>query len=485
MQLGYDHGEEIAEAAAAQLRSIPYTTNWSTATPTAIELATELARRAPGDISHAFFCGGGSEAVESAWKIVRQHFVQKGEPQRHKVIARRIAYHGVSLGALAISGVDGYKAPFGPPALEVRHVANTNRYRQPEGDDDAAFTARLLAEIEAVIEQEGPETIAMISVEPIQNAGGCFTPPEGYWQGLREICDRNGIMLHADEVISGFGRLGEIFGVTRYGGVPDVITLAKGLTSGHVPMGAVMLSERIVDVLREPGCTLMHGLTFGGHPVCAAVAMKSLEIYDREDVLEGVRSRVPFLGELMRGLLEIPAVGDVRGDGFFWAAEIVADEEGSPLDGRREAALRRRGHAAPPARPAAHRPRRRPRRRRRPDRAGPGGGGRRHRGDRGAPRARDRGRDRGDAAALRLGEGGDHLGPVGLERPLGRVVHEVDRELVHARVAQLLELRDVGGRLAQDAEAVDDLVGDELACPGSRRGRGASSRSPCGPRRSR
>ena len=168
-------------------------------------------------------------------------------------------------------------------------MANTNRYRQPEGDDDAAFSARLLAEIEAVIQEEGPETIAMISVEPIQNAGGCFTPPEGYWPGLREICDRHGIMLHADEVISGFGRLGEIFGVTRYGGAPDVITLAKGLTSGHVPMGAVMLSEGIVDVLREPGCTLMHGLTFGGHPVCAAVALKSLEIYEREGVLEGVR----------------------------------------------------------------------------------------------------------------------------------------------------------------------------------------------------
>ncbi|MGD9573062.1 MAG: aminotransferase class III-fold pyridoxal phosphate-dependent enzyme [Thermoleophilia bacterium] len=337
MQLGYGHGEEIAEAAAAQLRSMPYTTNWSTATPTAIELATELARRAPGDISHAFFCGGGSEAVESAWKIVRQHFVQKGEPERHKVIARRTAYHGVNLGALAISGVDTYKAPFGPSALEVRHVANTNRFRQPDGDDDAAFAARLLAEIEAVIQEEGPETVAMISVEPIQNAGGCFTPPEGYWPGLRAICDRYGIILHADEVISGFGRLGEIYGVTRYGGVPDVITLAKGLTSGHVPMGAVMLSERIVDVLREPGCTLMHGLTFGGHPVCAAVAMKSLEIYDREGVLEGVRSRVPFVGDLMRGLLDIPAVGDVRGDGFFWALEVVADEEGSPLTGETKA----------------------------------------------------------------------------------------------------------------------------------------------------
>jgi adenosylmethionine-8-amino-7-oxononanoate aminotransferase len=337
MQLGYDHGEEIAEAAAEQLRTIPYTTNWSTATPVAIELAAELAARAPGDVTHAFFTCGGSESVESAWKIARQHFVQKGEPERRKVIARTTAYHGVNLGALAISGLPSYQAPFGPPALEVRHVSNTNRYRQPDGDDDAAFCARLLAEIEAVIQEEGPETIAMLSAEPIQNAGGCYTPPPGYWPGLRELADRYGFLLHADEVISGFGRLGEYYGATRYDGVPDVITLAKGLTSGHVPMGAVMLSERIMEVLREPGCTLMHGLTFGGHPVCAAVALKAIEIYEREGVLERVRSRTPFLKELMETLLAIPAVGDVRGDGYFWAAEIVADEEGSPLVGAEKA----------------------------------------------------------------------------------------------------------------------------------------------------
>jgi adenosylmethionine-8-amino-7-oxononanoate aminotransferase len=337
MQLGYDHGDEIAEAAAAQLRAIPYSTNWSNATPVAIELAAALAERAPGDLNHAFFTCGGSEAVESAWKIARQHFVVKGEPERRKVIARETAYHGVNLGALAISGLPTFQAPFGPPALEVRHVSNTNRYRQPDGDDDAAFCARLLAEIEAVIEEEGPETIAMISVEPIQNAGGCYTPPAGYWPGLRELADRHGFLLHADEVISGFGRLGEYYGATRYDGLPDVVTLAKGLTSGHVPMGAVVLSSKIMEVLREPGVTLMHGLTFGGHPVCAAVALKAIEIYEREGVLERVRSRTPYLKQLMERLLEVPAVGDVRGDGYFWAAEIVADEEGSPLVGEEKA----------------------------------------------------------------------------------------------------------------------------------------------------
>jgi adenosylmethionine-8-amino-7-oxononanoate aminotransferase len=337
MQLGYDHGEEFAAVAAEQLMAIPYTTNWSNATPVAIELAAALAERAPGDLTHAFFTCGGSEAVESAWKIARQHFVVKGEPERRKVIARQTAYHGVNLGALAISGLPTFQAPFGPPALEVRHVANTNRYRQPDGGDDPAFCARLLAEIESVVREEGPETIAMLSVEPIQNAGGCYTPPAGYWPGLRELADRHGFLLHADEVISGFGRLGEWYGATRYGGVPDVVTLAKGLTSGHVPMGAVMLSSRIMEVLSEPGVTLMHGLTFGGHPVCAAVALKAIEIYEREGVLERVRDRTPYLKELMERLLEIPAVGDVRGDGYFWAAEIVADEEGSPLTGEAKA----------------------------------------------------------------------------------------------------------------------------------------------------
>jgi adenosylmethionine-8-amino-7-oxononanoate aminotransferase len=337
MQVGYDHGEEIAEAAAAQLRELPFSTNWGNATPVAIELAAALAERAPGDLTHAFFTCGGSEAVESAWKIARQHFVVKGEPERRKVIARQTAYHGVNLGALAISGLPTFQAPFGPPALEVRHVSNTNRYRQPDGDDDAAFCARLLAEIEAVVQEEGPETIAMISVEPIQNAGGCYTPPAGYWPGLRELADRHGFLLHADEVISGFGRLGEYFGATRYGGLPDVVTLAKGLTSGHLPMGAVVLSSKIMEVLREPGVTLMHGLTFGGHPVCAAVALKSIEIYEREGVLERVRERTPYLRQLMERLLEIPAVGDVRGDGYFWAAEIVADEGGSPLTGDEKA----------------------------------------------------------------------------------------------------------------------------------------------------
>ena len=240
----------------------------------------------------------------------------------------------------------------------MRHVSNTNRYRQPDGDDDAAFCARLLAEIEAVIQEEGPETIAMLSAEPIQNAGGCYTPAGGLLAGAA----RAGRPLPAScctptRSSPASGASASIYGVTRYDGVPDVITLAKGLTSGHVPMGAVMLSERIMDVLREPGCTLMHGLTFGGHPVCAAVALKSIEIYEREGVLEGVRAaRRRILGELMEGLLEIPAVGDVRGDGLLLGGGDRRRRGGLAADRRGEA--RYVGEVMPRhlARPAAHRP---------------------------------------------------------------------------------------------------------------------------------
>ena len=219
----------------------------------------------------------------------------------------------------------------------------------PTADDDAAFCARLLAEIEAVIQEEGPETIAMLSAEPIQNAGGCYTPPAGYWPGLRELADRYGFLLHADEVISGFGRLGEYYGVTRYDGAPDVITLAKGLTSGHVPMGAVMLSQRIVDVLREPGCTLMHGLTFGGHPVCAAVALKSIEIYEREGVLERVREPDAVPGRAHGGPARDPGRRRRARRRLLLGGGDRGRRGGLAADRRREAALRRRGDAAAPA----------------------------------------------------------------------------------------------------------------------------------------
>ncbi len=342
-QIGYSYGEELASVAARQLQQLAFSTVWTGAAhPAAIELAERLAEVMPGDLDHAFFTSGGSESVESAWKLVRQYHVARGEPQRTKAIARDRAYHGVTLGALSFTGVPSYKEQFGPPAIPVTHVANTNPFRGPaEGEDEAAFCRRLLDEVEAVVQAEGPDTIAMIIMEPVQNAGGCLTPPAGYWPGLREIADRHGILLVSDEVICGFGRLGEWLGVERFGVVPDLATTAKGLTSAYAPMGAVLVSDKVAEPLYDAGRTLMHGITFAGHPLCAAIALRNLEVFERDGILENVRAQEPHLKARLDELRSLPIVGDVRGAGFFWAVELVADDEDTRLDAdERERVLR-------------------------------------------------------------------------------------------------------------------------------------------------
>ena len=336
-QLGYSYGEELAAAAASQMARLPFATTWSMAHPAAVELSARLSQLAPPGLGHVFFTSGGAESVESAWKLARLYHNATGGAQRTKAIARRVAYHGASLGALALTGVDGYKAPFAPPAIHVRHVLPTNRFRLAEderfGDavhDDAAFSRLLLDEIEAIVLEEGPETIAMFIAEPVQNAGGCFVPPAGYWEGLRALADHYGFLLVADEVITAFGRLGEWFGSTRVGAAPDLITTAKGLTSAYAPMGAVFAHDRVVAPLYDdPKRSLVHGITFAGHPLCAAIALKNLEIFERDRVFENVRTLEGHLHERLRELMALPIVGDVRGCGFFWAVELVGE------DGRR------------------------------------------------------------------------------------------------------------------------------------------------------
>ena len=323
-QLGYSYGAEFAEVAAAQLERLAFNTNWATATPVAIELAARLSAIAPtGPDSKVFLTNGGSESVETAWKLVRQFHLANGEPQRTKAIARDVAYHGVTLGALSLTGVDRFKEPFGPPAIPTRHVANTNAYRS--GLDEDTLCEALIAELEAAITAEGPENVAAIFAEPVQNAGGCLLPPRGYWPRLTELARRHGILLVADEVITGMGRLGHWFGVSRYGGEPDIVTAAKGLTSAMAPMGAVLVSERVAAHLYEEKRTLLHGITFGGHPVAAAIALRNLELFESEGVLENVLALEPHLQARMEELLELPIVGDVRGAGFFWAAELVKE----------------------------------------------------------------------------------------------------------------------------------------------------------------
>jgi len=340
-QLGYSYGSEMAAAATQQLETLPFNTNWATAHPTAIELADKLSSLAPGGDFRVFFTGGGSESVESAWKLTREHFLAVGQPQRTKAIARKVAYHGVTLGALAFTGVAKFKDDFGTPPIDVRHVSNTNSFRDAHGEDPETYCRRLLSEVEAAIHDAGPDEVALIIAEPVQNAGGCLVAPPGYWVGLRELADRYGALLMADEVITGFGRLGEWFGISREGVVPDLISVAKGLTSAYAPMGALLAGSHVVAPLIEGGRVFRHGITFGGHPLSAAIALKSIEIFERDQVLENVRSLEGHLQSRLEELLALPIVGDVRGAGFFWAIELVKDEANTRFDqGERDRLLR-------------------------------------------------------------------------------------------------------------------------------------------------
>jgi adenosylmethionine-8-amino-7-oxononanoate aminotransferase len=326
VNIGYGFGEEMGEAAAAQMRELPFYTNWSYAHPRAIELAAEVASLAPGDLNRVFFVSGGSEAVESAWKLARQYHAVRGE-RRWKAISRRIAYHGTTMGALSINGIASLRTPFEPLVPDVLHVRNTNRYHRPPEETEAEFTAFLLEDLESTIEQTGAETVAMVIMEPVQNAGGSYTPPEGYFQGVREICDRYGILLCCDEVITGFGRIGAWFASDRYDIRPDIVTSAKGLSSAHAAIGAVIVRDAVMEPFLEGTQMYAHGITFGGHPVMAAIALKNIEIMKRERIVEHVAEQQDAFRSTLAQLLDLPIVGDLRGTGFFYALELVKDKE--------------------------------------------------------------------------------------------------------------------------------------------------------------
>jgi adenosylmethionine-8-amino-7-oxononanoate aminotransferase len=326
VQIGYGFGEEMGEAAAAQMRELPFYTNWSYAHPRAIELAGEVAELAPGDLNRLFFVSGGSEAVETAWKLTRQYHSVRGE-RRWKAITRKVAYHGTTMGALSITGIPELQEPFEPLVPEVLHVETTNHYHRPPEETEAEFTAFLLDDLEHTIDRAEPETVAMVILEPVQNAGGCFTPPKGYFAGVRELCDRHGILLVADEVITGFGRLGAWFGSERYDIRPDLMTIAKGLSSAHAPIGAVIATDRVMEPFLEGTRSYTHGITFGGHPVSAAVALKNLEIMRREGIVEHVRANEERFRDTLAQLLDLEIVGDFRGAGYFYALELVKDKD--------------------------------------------------------------------------------------------------------------------------------------------------------------
>jgi adenosylmethionine-8-amino-7-oxononanoate aminotransferase len=322
------HGRsELATAAAAQAEQLAYFPLWSYAHPSAIELAERLATLAPGPLNRVFFTTAGSEAVESAWKLARQYFRATGQPGRYKVLSRAIAYHGTTMGALSITGLPDIKEPFEPLVPGSVRVANTNFYRAEEhGDDPVAFGRWAADDIERHIVMEGPDSVAAVFLEPVQNSGGCFPPPPGYFQRVREICDRYGVLLVSDEVICAFGRLGAWFGADRYGYQPDMITCAKGLTSGYSPLGALLVDDRLMEPFLDGSNTFLHGLTFGGHPVSAAVALANLDLFEKEDLIGGVATRSSAFRAVLDGLRDLPIVGDVRGDGYFYGIELVKEK---------------------------------------------------------------------------------------------------------------------------------------------------------------
>jgi adenosylmethionine-8-amino-7-oxononanoate aminotransferase len=319
------HGRaDVAQAGADQAKELEFFTNWSYAHPRAIELATRIARLAPGDLNRVFFTSGGSEAVESAIKLARQYHKLTGKPNKTKIVAREVAYHGTSLGALAATGITPLREPFEPLTPGGVHVPNTNLYRLPPGVLSEADLAEAVAK---KIEFEGPDTVAAVIMEPVQNAGGCFAPPEGYWQRVREICDEYDVLLVSDEVICAWGRLGHWFGAERYDYVPDLITTAKGITSAYAPMGAVIASDRVAEPFLQGTNSFIHGFTFAGHPICCAVALANIDVLENEGVLENVRAHEGEFRAMLESLRDIPIVGDVRGAGYFHAIELVKDQK--------------------------------------------------------------------------------------------------------------------------------------------------------------
>ncbi len=326
VQVGHGR-EELAQAAAAQARKLAFFPIWSYAHPSAIALADRLAAAAPGDLNKVFFSSGGGESVETAWKVAKQYFKLTGRPGKHKVISRAIAYHGTTAGALSITGIPPFKHAFEPLVPGTFRVPNTNFYRAPVfGDDEKQFGLWAADRIEEAILHEGPDTVAAVFLEPVQNAGGCFPPPPGYFDRVRQICDQYDVLLVSDEVICAYGRLGTMFGSQKFGYQPDIITTAKGLTSGYSPLGCAIISDRIFEPFGKGDAMFAHGYTFGGHPVSCAVALANLDIMEREDLFGNVLRNENAFRSTLEKLKDLPIVGDVRGDGYFYGIELVKDK---------------------------------------------------------------------------------------------------------------------------------------------------------------
>ena len=348
VQVGHGRAE-LAEVMAEQARKLAFFPVWSYAHPKAIELADRLAADAPGDLNKVFFSTGGGESVETAWKVAKQYFKLIGKPYKTKVISRAIAYHGTTQGALSITGVPGFKHPFEPlvpgtlPGAEHQLLPGA---RAEYAEDEKQFGLWAANRVEEAILDEGPDSVAAVFVEPVQNAGGCFPPPPGYFERLREICDTYDVLLVSDEVICAYGRLGTMFGADKYHYVPDIITSAKGLTSGYSPLGAAIISDRIFEPFSHGATTFPHGYTFGGHPVSCAVGVANLDIFEREDLLGNVQRNENAFRQTLERLYDLPIVGDIRGDGYFYGIELVKDKTTKETFDREESERVLRGYVS-------------------------------------------------------------------------------------------------------------------------------------------
>ena len=346
VQVGHGRAE-LGAAAQAQSDRLGYFPTWNFAHEPAIELAARLAAHAPGDLNRVFFTPSGGDAVETAWKLARQYWKLRGQPSRTKVISRFLAYHGTSMGALSITGVPAIKTPFEPLVPGAIKVQTPYRYRCHDCGHLDACTLRCADDLELRIQMEGPETVAAVFMEPLQNTGGAFAPPEGYWQRVRDICDRYDVLLVSDEVICAFGRLGYVFGSQRYGYQPDMITFAKGVTSGYAPLGGVMISDRIAEPFLEDTSMFLQGQTFGAHPVSCAVANANLDLMERDDLFGHVREHEGTFRTMLESLRDIPLVGDVRGEGYFYAIELVTDQASKGVFDDEQAEWLLRGYLSP------------------------------------------------------------------------------------------------------------------------------------------
>ncbi|MGJ3405042.1 aspartate aminotransferase family protein [Glutamicibacter sp. Je.9.36] len=344
------HGRaELAEAMAKQAEKLAFMPLWSYAHEPAIDLAERLASYAPGDLNRVFFTTGGGEAVESAFKLAKQHFKMKGKPGKTKVISRALAYHGTPQGALAITSLPDMKTPFEPLVPGTFRVPNTNFYRAPQmfADNEKDFGLWAAERIREAIEFEGADTVAAVFLEPVQNSGGCFPPPPGYFDRVREICDEYDVLLVSDETICAFGRIGSMFACNDFGYVPDIITSAKALTSGYVPLGVMVVSDKLFEPFTKGDTTFYHGYTFGGHPVAAAVAMANLDIFEREGLNENVKNNADAFKSTLSKLTDLDIVGDVRGAGYFYGIELVKDKATKETFSDAESERLLRGYLSP------------------------------------------------------------------------------------------------------------------------------------------